>query len=73
MMNINLGGGAWAVAGQGLLSDLSRTRRVEVGQQCKALIDCGRVLWLRSLGLRVLQPFILLPRSHPLWPLLQCL
>ena len=51
-----------------MLSDLSRMRRVEVGQQCKALIDCGRVLWLRSLGLRVLQPSAPPPRSHHLWP-----
>lgn len=68
MIIIIMGGGTGAGAGQGLLSDLSRPRRVEVGQQCKALIDCGRVLWLRSLGLRVLQPFAVSSCSHPLLP-----
>lgn len=39
-------GGEW-------IKDLSRARRQEIGRYCKALIDTGRVDWIKSLHMEV--------------------
>jgi hypothetical protein len=46
-------GGEW-------IKDLSRARRQEIGRYCKALIDTGRVDWIKSLHMEVNTPVYLL-------------